>query len=454
LFEQVISKNLVTNSYSKIAYIVNYFINLKTAFHNFASLWGFVIFIVIANQCISGTMLSFSLMNDSLLVSLSREEEDSENNYTDDFFWLHERGVDLVVVSAFFHFFRKVYLGVNDIEQEISWKTGVFIFLMIQVVIFTGLVLCTTHLSEITLVIAANIMHTFFLFIAKPYWWLFTDKFLNTDTMVRLMYMHYVSAFFVFYLGLMHGVDMHYDWKPKAMYSGIKQQLNWWDEVLANELILLLNFLIVLGCICEILYSEPEALSYEIFMWGDIGIVTDVRFYGVAPHWYFRPYMAWLIACPYHYAGIFGLIFFFFIMYFQVSIFGSSEFENFKVNNSIYFIWQELYSIIATNKYLNKFVPNIIIRHFEKKKQSFLKNCNHWNTINYDISFQWYISYGFFMISIAYTLTYLPYGRFYNRLGGNLMFLIAYFYIFSFLTFLFLRNSWLLNNFKLNIINY
>jgi hypothetical protein len=32
------------------------------------------------------------------------------------------------------------------------------------------------------------------------------------------------------------------------------------------------------------LYTDPEALSYEIFMWGDIGMVTDVRFYGVAPH--------------------------------------------------------------------------------------------------------------------------------------------------------------------------
>jgi hypothetical protein len=31
-------------------------------------------------------MLSFSLVNDSLLIALSREEEDSENNYIDDFF--------------------------------------------------------------------------------------------------------------------------------------------------------------------------------------------------------------------------------------------------------------------------------------------------------------------------------------------------------------------------------
>jgi len=50
--------------------------------------------------------------------------------------------------------------------------------------------------------------------------------------------------------------------------------------------------LLILNIISAYLYPEPEALSYEIFMWGDIGLVPDVRFYGVAPHWYFRPFMA------------------------------------------------------------------------------------------------------------------------------------------------------------------
>jgi hypothetical protein len=31
-------------------------------------------------------MLAFSLMNDCMLVAVSREEEDGENNYIDDFF--------------------------------------------------------------------------------------------------------------------------------------------------------------------------------------------------------------------------------------------------------------------------------------------------------------------------------------------------------------------------------
>lgn len=58
----------------------------------------------------------------------------------------------------------------------------------------------------------------------------------------------------------------------------------WWDEALSNELSM---FFLMIGLITVIfffMYTDPEALSYEIFMWGDIGMVTDVRFYGVAPH--------------------------------------------------------------------------------------------------------------------------------------------------------------------------
>lgn len=452
MFELKLSRYNLANVSSKLAYIYKYFINLKVAYHVLGALWGFIVFVVIANQCIGGTMLAFSLTNDCMLIAYSREEEDGENNYTDDFFWLHERGVDLVIISSFFHLLRKLYLGINDLEQEYSWKTGIFAFLIIQVTIFAGLVLCTTHLSEITLIIAANALHTFFVFIGKPYWWLFTDKLLNTDTIIRLMYLHYCIAFFLLYLGLMHGVDMHYDWKAKSFFSGVKQQLNWWDEALSNELRLLVNCLVILGCIGEFLYSEPEALSYEIFMWGDIGIVTDIRFYGVAPHWYFRPYMAWLIACPYHYVGIFGLVFFFVVLYFQVSLFGSSELENLKyANTASSFINEFIYFCVKNNFFKYFFTTRFITNRLQ---HSNLKVYNSWNTINYDLSLQWLISFSFFFIAILYTLSFLPYGRFYNKIGGNAALLISYFYIFSFLLFMFVRNSWVLNNAKYNFVNY
>jgi quinol-cytochrome oxidoreductase complex cytochrome b subunit len=83
---------------------------------------------------------------------------------------MHERGVDLIFIFIYIHLFRKLYLNVFEVETEASWKSGVLLFLVFQVVVFLGLVLCCTHLSEITLTIAANVVHTVFDFKGKAYW--------------------------------------------------------------------------------------------------------------------------------------------------------------------------------------------------------------------------------------------------------------------------------------------
>jgi hypothetical protein len=58
----------------------------------------------------------------------------------------------------------------------------------------------------------------------------------------------------------------------------------YWDEAISNEVSHAMDVLIIITIVAWFVYVEPEALSYEIFMWGDIGLVTDVRYYGVAPH--------------------------------------------------------------------------------------------------------------------------------------------------------------------------
>jgi hypothetical protein len=47
--------------------------------------------------------------------------------------------------------------------------------------------------------------------------------------------------------------------------------------------------------------------------------------------------------------------------------------------------------------------------------------------------------YTTFIMSCLYTSSFLPYGRFYNRLGGNIGMLAAYLYVFFYLTFPSLR---------------
>jgi quinol-cytochrome oxidoreductase complex cytochrome b subunit len=409
------------------ANIVNYFNSLNVAFHDLASLFGFMVFLIIANQLISGTMLSFSLITEPMLIPLDREEEDLENIYIDDFFWLHERGVDLIFIFVFLHLFRKLYLNTPNLEKDYAWKSGVFAFLIIQLTVFLGLVLCCTHLSDVTLTIAKNAVRTFLLFIGKIEWLILTDGMLNSDTVVRLCYAHYVVAFFLAFLGLSHGIDMHYDWQANPHYDGIKQDLSWNDEVLRNEIGKTFDFLVVLWCLCLLMYTSAEPLSFEYFMWGDIGMVTDVRFYSVAPHWYFRPYMAWLIACPYHYLGIFGLVFFFVVFFFQLNIIGHNETGSSKKLKTVSFI-----SLLLNGKSLYTL---------------------QWEKIEIESNLQWQLTFAMFIIAIAYTCSYLPYGRFYHSIGGNFMTLFSYLYIFSFLGFTFIRYSWTISSTKLNTAN-
>ena len=161
---------------------------------------------------------------------------------------------------------------------------------------------------------------------------------------------------------------------------------------------------------CWIYYSENESLSYEIFMWGDVGIMTDVRFYGVAPHWYFRPFMAWLIACPYHKTGVFGLLLLFFLLFYQPVIHGTNEQNNYAKKDTI------LLSNITQRS--DNFVSSYFILE---------SNLYHLTT------------YSFFIISCLYGSSFLPYGRFYNRLGGNWGLFLADGYILCYLTFPSLR---------------
>lgn len=390
--------------------LIQYFSTMSVSKHDINSLFGFFIFITIAFQILSGIMLSFSLLPEPMLIPMVRDEEDLEDLYIEDFFWLHERGVDLIFIFSYFHLFRKIYLNVFNIENEAAWKSGVFSFMVFQVVVFLGLILCCSHLSEITLTIAANVMHTFFLFYGKFYWWLFTDKQLNTDTLLRLAYAHYLSAFYLAYLGLLHGIDMHYDWKNESCYDGIEMELVWFDEALANELSGTIDILLMISLVCFMWYADPESLTYEIFMWGDLGLVTDIRFYGVAPHWYFRPFMAWLIVCPYHKTGVFGLLFFFFILFNQPTINGLNEQSYFYKKKLLFLsLFIKTDSVYTTN-YLN-------------------------NEYNLYYIFFFYL----FLMCCLYTSSFLPYGKYYNRLGGNPGMLGAYMFVYVYLAFYFFR---------------
>lgn len=220
---------------------------------------------------------------------------------------------------------------------------------------------------------------------------------------------------------------MHYDWQANATSDGLKQELAWNDEALKNEIAKTFDMLVLFWLAALYLYSNPEPLTFEYFMWGDVGMIVDVRFYSVAPHWYFRPYMAWLIACPYHYLGIFGLVFFFAVFYFQPEIIGHNETDSNKKNKTVGWMFT---LALGEDKY------NI-----------------QWEKIDTTVNLQWRLTFACFVLAIAYTCSYLPYGRFYHSIGGNYMTLFSYLYIFCYLGFNTIRYSWMYSATKLDVAN-
>jgi len=66
--------------------IFSYFALLTVSFHDLFSLFGFFTFLTIVSQLLSGTMLAFSLVPEPMIIPIVREEEDTEDLYTDDFF--------------------------------------------------------------------------------------------------------------------------------------------------------------------------------------------------------------------------------------------------------------------------------------------------------------------------------------------------------------------------------
>ena len=66
--------------------ILAYFSIMTTSYAGIFALFGFFTLLIVSSQLITGTMLSFSLIPESMMVPLVRDEEEAENLYIDDYF--------------------------------------------------------------------------------------------------------------------------------------------------------------------------------------------------------------------------------------------------------------------------------------------------------------------------------------------------------------------------------
>lgn len=98
------------------------------------------------------------------------------------------------------------------------------------------------------------------------------------------MYIHYILGILAAVFGAVHALLMHYDYKDHDFYDGLENETEWVDFVFRKELFAFIKCCTFLIIYSKFLYEPVESLNFEIFMWGDVGAIVDVRFLGVAPH--------------------------------------------------------------------------------------------------------------------------------------------------------------------------
>jgi hypothetical protein len=116
------------------------------------------------------------------------------------------------MVLSYMHIMKKIYLKNYVTSESDGWMLGAYAFLWFHLIIALGISLSASHLSDLTLTIVANIFWSLLNNIYKTYYIIFTNKHLNTDQLVRLMALHYLTPWYYLYLVQLHAMFCHESW--------------------------------------------------------------------------------------------------------------------------------------------------------------------------------------------------------------------------------------------------
>ena len=121
-------------------------------------------------QLLSGFFLGWYYQPEPGLVIEMREEMFNDTRLGLEVFYMHVRGVDMIFLLSYMHIFKKIYLKNYVTAESDGWLIGGYAFLWFHYIVFLGISLSATHLSDLTLTIVANVVWSLFNFIHKTYY--------------------------------------------------------------------------------------------------------------------------------------------------------------------------------------------------------------------------------------------------------------------------------------------
>ena len=300
--------NMVSLSGVFFSYL-NFFVNrLVLPFSSVTSIIGFMLLLTILMQLLSGFFLGWYYIPEPGLVIELREEMFVDTRFGAEVFYMHVRGVDTLFVLSYLHILKKIYLKNYVSAESDGWLLGGYAFLWFHYIVVLGISLSATHLSDLTLTIVANVVWSLFNFIHKSYYIIFTNKHLNIDQLTRFMVLHYFTPWYYLYLVKLHVLFCHESWDSDSGENVYEDKsgsyISWFYDAFLKEIQDAWYWTLYVFLYFWLHHFTPSTVNYFFFERWNIAELDEIRFYAVAPHWYFRPLMGLLVVSPSHYEGL------------------------------------------------------------------------------------------------------------------------------------------------------
>ena len=209
--------------------------------------------------------------------------------------FIHQTGASLFFAVVYIHIFRGFYYGSYKSPREITWATGVIIFILMMATAFTGYVLVWGQMSFWAATVITN------LFSAIPYvgesvtMWLWGAYHVDNPTIHRFYALHFFLPFVIFAVVAAHLVALHTTHSNNPLGIDLKGP----QDLIPFHPYYTVKDLVGLGVFATIfaalVFFAPDLTSEpDNFIPAD-PLVTPEH---IVPEWYFLPYYAILRSVP------------------------------------------------------------------------------------------------------------------------------------------------------------
>jgi ubiquinol-cytochrome c reductase cytochrome b/c1 subunit len=208
---------------------------------------------------------------------------------------IHQTGSSMFFAIVYIHIFRGFYYGSYKRPREITWITGVVIFLVMMATAFMGYVLVWGQQSFWAATVITNLFSAFPLVGESITTWLWGGYAVDNPTLNRFYALHYLLPFIIFALVATHLIALHTTRSNNPLGIDMKGP----QDVIPFHPYYTVKDLVGVGVFASIfaalVFFAPDLLTEpDNFIPAD-PLVTPAH---IVPEWYFLPYYAILRAVP------------------------------------------------------------------------------------------------------------------------------------------------------------